>query len=255
MVATDITARNQALNALEQARAAAEELAELRSDFVATVSHELRTPLTLIVGYAQILQACWQDLSPAKQLDQIIHIVAAANRLRRLVEDLLVLSRLESRTLAPDLEKVSLALLVQEAADETLMSYEGQRINLAGAADVQVLADRARTLQVLTNLMDNAAKYSPEGSAMTVSWDVEGRWPWCGCMTAARVCQKRADNTYSRGSDGCPAAVYAPATSAPALVSILDGSLPRQWEATSTWTQLDRRAAPSVYGCHLYHHD
>jgi signal transduction histidine kinase len=70
--------------------AAAEDLARLRSDFVATVSHEFRTPLTAIVGSAELLHAHWYRLNDAARLDRIDRIVASANRQQRLVEDLLL---------------------------------------------------------------------------------------------------------------------------------------------------------------------
>jgi signal transduction histidine kinase len=163
--------RNAQLFAAEHAaRARAEQLAALQNDFVASVSHELRTPLTSIIGFAELLQARWDHLSDAKRLERVGSIVQAANRQQRLVEDLLLSSRLESANLVPKREIVSVAALVRQAVEEVRGSYPGQDIDLVGPSDLLVHTDAARTIQVLTNLIDNAAKYSPEGSPIRVRW-------------------------------------------------------------------------------------
>ncbi len=156
---------------LEQSQAqatAAQGLATLRSDFVATVSHELRTPLTAIVGYAELLQAHWAELADEDRLDRVDRIVVSANRQQRLVEDLLLVSRLEIGALAPKTQTVLLQSLIDRAASEVRSSYIGQQIEIEGPGDLQVLADPDRTVQVLVNILDNAAKYSPEGSPVHI---------------------------------------------------------------------------------------
>lgn len=173
-VAFDITAHVNAQRGAERARVAAEELADLRSDFVASVSHELRTPLTAIVGYAELLQARWQQFTEVQRLDRIRRIVQSANRQQRLVEDLLLLTQLDTTALLVRRDPVPIAPLVNQAIEEVQGSYHGQRVDLEGDASLRVLADPLRALQVVANLLDNAAKYSPEGSPIVVSWGVEG---------------------------------------------------------------------------------
>jgi signal transduction histidine kinase/ligand-binding sensor domain-containing protein len=159
-----------ARQAAERARAQAEELAELRSGFVATVSHELRSPLTAMLGYAELLQAHWSRLDEAARLERIDHIVLAANRQRRMVEDLLLLSRLELGALTPTPGRFLLAGAAGRAADEVRASYRTQQIALEGLAALEAWADAERTVQVLVILLDNAAKYSPEGAPIGVHW-------------------------------------------------------------------------------------
>jgi signal transduction histidine kinase len=167
--------RNAQLYTAEQGRAqAAEDLARLRSDFIASVSHELRTPLTAIVGFGELLQARWEQLSDTHRLQRISDIVAAANRQKRLVDDLLLLGRLDVDSLKIAAEVVLLLTLLQRATVEVQASYGMQRIILDGPSEVQVRADPIRAVQVLTNLLDNAAKYSPESSPVTLSWSVAG---------------------------------------------------------------------------------
>ena len=167
--------RNAQLYAAEQERArAAEELARLRSDFVASVSHELRTPLTAILGYAELLEDRWDRIGDEQRLATVRKIALAANRQRRMVEDLLLLGRIEAGSLTVTLGAVALGTLVRRAAEEVQAGYRGQRIDLDGPAELVVLADPDRTVQVLINLLDNAAKYSPEGCPIEVRWDGQG---------------------------------------------------------------------------------
>ena len=174
--------RNARLYAAEQERRlAAEDLAVLRNDFVAAVSHELRTPLTAIFGYAELLAARWTQLDDARRLDQLGRIQAAAQRQRRLVDDLLLVTQLESTGLVPTLEPATLAAIVSRAAQDVWDSYPGQRIAIDGPDDLRVVADAARAVQIISNLLDNAAKYSPEGAPISVDWVVEAG------MVAVRV--------------------------------------------------------------------
>ncbi len=173
-VAIDITETVRAQREAERARQAAVDLARLRSDFVASVSHELRTPLTSIIGYGEILQAHWDQFSDTQRQERLGRIVLSANRQKRLVEDLLLLTRLDSGIAPPRLAPVTLAAVAERVAAEVTGTYPGQRIDLDGAADLQALGDQDWTAQILTNLVDNAAKYSSEGSDIGVAWSLEG---------------------------------------------------------------------------------
>ncbi len=173
-VAVDVTASFKAQEQAEAARKAAEELAQLRSDFVATVSHELRTPLTSIVGYGEMLQSQWNVLSDEKRQDWLARIVLSANRQHKLVNDLLLLSRLENEFIEVSPMAANVAIAVSRAVDEIRGAYAGQNIDADGPADLLAQVDLARTIQILANLLDNAAKYSPVGSTIHVSWQQEG---------------------------------------------------------------------------------
>ncbi|MGH2411832.1 MAG: PAS domain S-box protein, partial [Chloroflexota bacterium] len=170
----DVTEQARARHQSEQARAAAEQLARLRSDFVAAVSHELRTPLTAIVGYAELLQAHWGTIDEGRRLEQISRIVLSANRQKQLVDDLLLLSRAESETPTQQAEAVAVIRLVERAAAEVRGAYGEQQITLEGSSTMRVLAEQGHAVRIVVNLLDNAAKYSPEGSPITVSWRQEG---------------------------------------------------------------------------------
>lgn len=157
-----------------QARLKAEELARLQADFVASVSHELRSPLAAVLGYAEVLQAWWAKLTDLKRLEYIDRIVTAARRQKQLIEDVLLVSQMESGTIKPSHQSVVLSTLVERAVEETHRSYHNQPITLDGSEELMVLADARRVTQIMAKLLDNAAKYSPEGRPIQVSWQREG---------------------------------------------------------------------------------
>ena len=155
----------------EQERArAAEELARLRSDFVASVSHELRTPLTAIIGFAEMLQHYWERMPEARRRQQADHIVLAADRQQRLVGDLLLLSQAEDGPLTVESRSLPIEPLIQEAVAELQGSYRSQRASLGGPHDLEVRADPNRLRPILASLLDNAAKYSPSEGVIEVNW-------------------------------------------------------------------------------------
>ena len=165
--------RSAHLYALERNRSrAAEEMAAMRNEFVSSVSHELRTPLTAILGYAELLEQRWEQLDDPVRRDRLHRIAGAANRQLRLVEELLLLSHIGAGELEIQHVACVLAALGQRAIVELQGSYQ-QQVLIAGDYNLMVLADGGRTVQILVNLLDNAAKYSPEGSPVWLTWERE----------------------------------------------------------------------------------
>ena len=143
---------------------------QLKTDFVATVSHELRTPLAAIYGAAVTLRRNDMRLDEPQRVGLLEVIAGESDRLARIVNDILWASRLESDTLQLSIEScdgVELAKSVVEAAQ----SYVPPDVvlSLSAGEDVpSVAADPDKIRQVLTNLIDNAIKYSPEGGRVAV---------------------------------------------------------------------------------------
>ena len=145
-------------------------LEKVRKDFVANVSHELRTPITAIRGYAETLQSgALGDPRVAPKMVDIIH--RQSERLSELVEDLLELSRLESREVKLQMRDVSLAVAANQAAEAVRHKAQGKRISLELKVPGELMAqgDERGLEQVLLNLLDNAVKYTPAGGRVTVT--------------------------------------------------------------------------------------
>ena len=144
-------------------------LESLRRDFVGNVSHELRTPVTAILSAAETMEmALEKDPEGAKRFLGIIERNAA--RLQRLIEDLLDLSRIESRELRLRPERFAFEPFATHLLGMFRERSEKRKIalKLEAAKTVEVEADRRALEQVLTNLVDNAVKYCPEGSSVTL---------------------------------------------------------------------------------------
>jgi GAF domain-containing protein len=149
------------------------EIDRLKNEFISTVSHELRTPMTSIKGYADLLvggSAQVGELNPIQR--RFVEVIQAnANRLTELVNDILEISRIETGKVKLETEPVDLLQVIKEAA----VSFEGQMVNKAmnfslnlSDALPYVLADRARVIQILVNLIGNAWQYTPEGGNIMV---------------------------------------------------------------------------------------
>lgn len=141
-----------------------------RRDFVANVSHELRTPLTSILGYAETLSAGALD-DPERAHRFVTVIQRHAQRLTRLVDDLLALSNLELGKTTLQLTKVDIAALIQRVLEGFAPLARAKKVDLRAhfAGELEPLwGDPDRVEQVLVNLVDNAVKYTAEGGAVTV---------------------------------------------------------------------------------------
>ena len=147
-----------------------EEQERLRAEFLAMVSHELRYPLMSIKGSADTLAAQSARLDPAEMAQFFRIIQDQTEHMRGLIGDLLDVARIKAGALPVDPEPAELRLLVEEAGDLFRSGDARNPLDVAMAADLPMaLADRRRIVQVLGNLLSNAARYSPEGSPITVS--------------------------------------------------------------------------------------
>ena len=152
-----------------------EELERLRAEFLAMVSHELRAPLTSIKGSATTLIGSGESLDPAEALQFYRIIDDQAEHMRSLITDLLDVARIETGTLSVSPEASDAAVLVDRARNSFLTGGGGTNIHIDMELDLpQVMADRRRIMQVLVNLLNNAARHSPESSTITLTTSREG---------------------------------------------------------------------------------
>ena len=137
---------------------------EIKSTFISIVSHELRTPVALIKGYASTLRRDDARWDKATISESLAVIEEEADRLSKMVDDLLDASRLQAGGLTLNLADVSLSLLAQRVADRfTTQSNNHQILADFPEKFPVVLADETRVEQVISNLVSNALKYAPKG--------------------------------------------------------------------------------------------
>ena len=152
-----------------------EELERLRAEFLGMVSHELRTPLTSVKGSVTTLLDPSAALNPAETLQFHRIIDAQTDRMRELISDLLDVAHIETGNLSVAPGPVDVAVLVDEARSTFLSGGGRHTLHMDLAPDLPwVMADRLRIVQVLGNLLANAARHSPEASSIRVSAVREG---------------------------------------------------------------------------------
>jgi signal transduction histidine kinase len=163
----------QNIRAYEAERHRVEELGRLsalRADFVSLVSHELRSPMAAVIGSARTLQERWRQLTPSQREAFLALIADETSRLAELIGDVLDTSRIEAGTFSYAFDDVDVAALVQEAVATVSIGQDEVEIRASISPQLPaVRGDRDRLRQVLTNLIDNALKYSPAGGAIEVS--------------------------------------------------------------------------------------
>ncbi|MCX5723363.1 MAG: ATP-binding protein [Nitrospirae bacterium] len=146
-------------------------LENIRKDFVANVSHELRTPLTSIKGYIEALLDGAKD-DPETSTKFLNIILKQSDRLNLILEDLLQLSRIESGKILFKRELLQIQRVIERtlAMIKPLADKKGHKLISCVADDLPlVLGDEDRLMQVLSNLLDNAVKYTPEKGTITVT--------------------------------------------------------------------------------------
>jgi two-component system, OmpR family, phosphate regulon sensor histidine kinase PhoR len=145
------------------------QLEAVRQEFVANVSHELRTPLSLIKSAAETLIDGGRN-DPVVTARFLDIIDKHANRLTLLIDDLLLLARLDSGRIELNLQRVPLRGAAQDALDDAALIAKSRGVSLENhvAADVAAHADPERLRQVLANLIDNGIKYGREGGKLAI---------------------------------------------------------------------------------------
>ena len=158
-----------------EARRKVEDLSRLKDEFLSIASHELRTPVTSIKGYTQLAKMLIRenDLNTSEEyldiaLDQI-------DRMSRLILELLDVSRIETGRLEIRREAISWSHFVRDVVHRHHTAFSDRRFHVSVTADDKIVAgDRDRLEQVLGNLLENAVKYSPDGSDVTVTVEDRG---------------------------------------------------------------------------------
>jgi signal transduction histidine kinase len=191
--------------------AALRELDRLKNEFLRTISHELRTPLTLVHGYAELLHSRAQTLDDTGKR-MVSRIYSGSAQLARLVEDLLDFSRIERGEMAVETEDFDLVPVMREQLAAFQGSVSPGRLVLHVPESLPVHADQARMAQVVSNLVENAIKYAPQGQitvravchGTTVRVEVQDQGPGIPPEEQPRVWEKFYRGSQVAGRNATP---------------------------------------------------
>jgi PAS domain S-box-containing protein len=171
----DATARLAAEEALRRAN-------DHKDEFLNVISHELRTPLNFIMGFGSVLDDEVAGPMNERQHEYVRKIMSGSERMLVLINDLLDYAKIQAGRLQLDVQETELRPLVEEVvgAMRPLAERKGVALRLAYDLDRPVLADGVRVIQVLTNLVGNAVKFTAEGGAIDVVVRRDGVDAWIG---------------------------------------------------------------------------
>jgi two-component system phosphate regulon sensor histidine kinase PhoR len=147
----------------------AERIEAMRRDFIANASHELRTPLTVIVGFLEIAMSD-PGLDAATRTAHLTLMTEQAERMQRLIGDMLQLSRLESDEFPLRRERVDVAALIESVALEARALSGGKHEIVAEVDGPDIMGSMEELRSAFANLASNAVRYSPRGGRITLSW-------------------------------------------------------------------------------------
>ncbi|MCI0535016.1 MAG: PAS domain S-box protein [Verrucomicrobiales bacterium] len=206
-VVLDLTERKRAEVELQNALEKERELSQLKSDFVSLVSHEFRTPLEIIMSSADNLQRYHDRLATEKREQLLSTIHKSVRRMAGMMEEVLVLGRLETDRMTFKPAAVELRSFCQRVCDE-IESATGRRCPIhlqANGTPDQAIGDESMLRHIFTNLLSNAVKYSPPGHG--VDFVIERTGDDAFCQIVDRGCgipeadQKRLFQAFHRGSN------------------------------------------------------
>jgi len=177
----DITQRKRAEEELLRTLEREKELSQLKSNFVSMVSHEFRTPLGIIQSSAELLQDFYEKMQPPERNEQLESISRNTRRMAGMMEEVLVLSRLEAGKLDFQPASLDLNLFCRRVVDEVLSVTNGRcqiELNLRDIPS-KAQTDERLLVHIFTNLLTNAVKYSEDGASVHFDIEREGRNAVC----------------------------------------------------------------------------
>ena len=147
---------------------------QAREGFISAMSHEIRTPLNAVVGHAQVLSMPEIAISPEELTEYAFIIEDNAASLKKMIDDLLLVTLMSNSNIAAKKEECSMASLMDPANWAEAMNMTRRHHNnvvfLPSASDTTIMADRNMMARIMENLINNASKFSEDGSTITVSW-------------------------------------------------------------------------------------
>ncbi|WP_027417293.1 sensor histidine kinase [Aneurinibacillus terranovensis] len=202
---------------LEQTNKQLAEVDRLKTEFLANVSHELRTPLTVIMGYSELLlEKLIIEPERATDFRYVETIHRKSEDLLNLINDLIELSRIESGRVEMNIKRLSLDEVVRETVEElsTSAAKKEHAVHVVtGPRPLLIKADRGKIKQIISNLLQNAIKYTPKNGKITIRLYSRERKNWIevednGIGIAPEMMEhlyqpfKQGDSSYNKKYEG-----------------------------------------------------
>jgi PAS domain S-box-containing protein len=177
LILHDISERKRAEQELRNSLERERELSQLKSNFISMVSHEYRNPLGIILSSTELLKRYHDRLTPAERMESILDIEVATRRMAVMIDNLLLMGKADAGKLAMVPKLIDLVELSQMIIDEALSAGDdGRKIRFEhSGVDSFATADEQLLRLILSNLLTNALKYSPPGSAPSLTLTRVGR--------------------------------------------------------------------------------
>lgn len=168
----DVTREREILFNLEKSATDLARLNKMKDSFLGIASHELKTPLTVIMGYAELILTEAPEKIDPNVLDMVQNIANAAARLDNIVKDMVDVSMIDEKRLELTLDEVDVNRLLEDSRNELrfFLSKRKQQLDLELDESIpSIRGDAARLMQLLSNVIGNAIKFTPDGGRITVS--------------------------------------------------------------------------------------
>lgn len=176
LVVRDISERRRVEREVQANLERERQLSEMKTRFMSVASHEFRTPLAAAMGTVELLEEHAESISPARRHDMVVRIHRALRRLTLIMENVLTLSRADSGHMPVESRAVHAGQLVREAVSECEAADKGRHAFQmeSRGVDPEVHTDPTILHHILSNLLGNAVRYSPEGSRISVDMSRDG---------------------------------------------------------------------------------
>jgi PAS domain S-box-containing protein len=176
VIVQDITREDEILKNLEQSAANLAKLNKMKDSFLGLASHELKTPLTVIMGYASLITAEMTYRIDPTVLEMVKNISNAALRLDNIVKDMVDVSMIDEKKLQLKRDSINLNRLVEDSVNELRFFFSMRKQELVINLDPtlpDIRGDQLRLMQLLSNILGNAIKFTPDGGTITIATSVK----------------------------------------------------------------------------------
>jgi len=171
IIVRDVTKERELITNLENSAAGLARLNRMKDSFLGLASHELKTPLTIIMGYAELLQSDIKEKLPAAAQEMVRNISSAAARLDTVVKDMVDVSKIDQKQMDLTLEQLDVNVLIEDTIRELGYFFAVRKQEISVTLDDSlptIRGDRTRLHQLLSNILGNAIKFTPDGGKISV---------------------------------------------------------------------------------------